>query len=231
MSTDLHEHLSDAYPRTGIELPPAERLWERGRRRQRHRSVGIAVASIVAVTAVGFAAAGLVPPRSIPAPVTSEPSEPVGEASSSTPAEQETSPVPEPANEGDVAVADDAARFDLSIFLCDGRICPETVTPDQQQRLRQDLEAHPAVAEVFFESKEQAHERFRARFEDQPELADSVDLDALPASFRVKLHDPEQVRAVAEHFAAYAGVEEVLDQRNCSPGACDGFVPEVADRS
>lgn len=226
MSTDLHDRLSDAYPQSDIRLPQAERLWERGGRRRRHRTAALAVAVTAVVVSAGVGVAALDRAPTGPPPLLTQPSETGADAT-----EDRTAPGshPEPATEGDVAVADDAARFDVSLFLCDGQLCPE-ISPDERQQLHDDLEVHPAVAEVFFESKEQALERFRVLFEDQPELADSVDFDTLPASFRVKLHDPEQVAAIAEEFAAYPGVEEVVDQRNCSPGACEGFVPEVADQ-
>ena len=113
-----------------------------------------------------------------------------------------------------VALATDdwSSKVEVSIFLCDGRTCPE-ITPEQREQLREELEAQPVVAEVFFESKEQAYERFRELFRDQPDLIDSVDPDVLPASFRVKLQDPELFRVIAEQFGAYPGVEEIIDQR------------------
>jgi cell division transport system permease protein len=42
---------------------------------------------------------------------------------------------------------------------------------------------------------------------------DSVDPDVLPASFRVKLQDPELFRVISQEFSAYPGVEEIVDQR------------------
>lgn len=191
-----------------------------------HRTAALAVVVTAVVVSAGVGVAALDRAPTGPPPLLSEPSETGADATEDTTAPGSQ---PEPATEGDVAVADDAARFDVSVFLCDGRICPE-ISPDEQHQLHDDLDAHPAVAEVFFESKEQSLERFRALFDDQPELADSVDVDTLPASFRVKLHDPEQIGAIAEEFAAYPGVEEVVDQQSCSAGDCEGFVPEVADQ-
>lgn len=226
MSADLHERLSVAYPSTDISPPSVESVWQQGRRRQRRRTAGAAAAALVAVAAGGFVVASLDPPPAPPSVMSTGDAEQTDEVDSTS---TDTS-VPEAAVPGSVAVPDDAARFDLSVFLCDGRVCPE-ITFDQQEQLRDDLEADPAVAEVFLESKEQAYERFLALFEDQPELADAVDLDALPASFRVKLHDPARVGAIAEQFASYPGVEEVVDQTSCPAADCLGFVPEVADPS
>ena len=232
MSTDLRDRLSDAYPQTDIASPPADLLWRQGRRRHRLRNAAIGGVVTATVGVGGLVASAIAPLPSAPqAPSVltttgsdAEEEDPGGVGADGVPA------VPEPAIPGDLAVPDDAARFDVTLFLCDGRTCP-AITPDQQRQLHDDLEAVPAVAEVFFESKDQAHARFQALFEAQPELADSVDLDAVPPSLRVKLHDPEQVGPIVEQFASYPGVEELVDQDSCSPGFCEGFVPEVADPS
>ncbi|HSK24491.1 MAG TPA: permease-like cell division protein FtsX [Egicoccus sp.] len=112
----------------------------------------------------------------------------------------------------ELATDDWVGKVEVSIFLCDGRTCPE-ITPEQQEQLRQDLEDQPVVAEVFFESKADAYARFRELFRDQPNLVDSVDPDVLPASFRVRLENPQLFNVIAEQFEAYPGVEEIVDQR------------------
>lgn len=99
MSTDLPDRLSVSYPVRDIDLPPVDELWERGQRRQRHRSAGIAAVATAAVAVGGFVAAGLVPPASPPSPVISEPA---GTAEEETTLDQESQLVPEPAREGDV---------------------------------------------------------------------------------------------------------------------------------
>jgi cell division transport system permease protein len=112
----------------------------------------------------------------------------------------------------DLATDDWVGQVEVSIFLCDGRTCPE-ITPEQEDQLRTDLEEQPVVEEVFYESKEEAYDRFIELFEDQPNLVDSVDPEVLPASFRVKLENPQLFGVIAEQFTAYPGVEEVVDQR------------------
>ena len=112
----------------------------------------------------------------------------------------------------ELATDDWVGKVEVSIFLCDGRTCPE-ITSEQQETLRADLEEQPVVEEVFFESKAEAYERFTELFKDQPNLVESVDPDVLPASFRVKLADPQLFRVIAEQFEAYPGVEEIVDQR------------------
>ena len=112
----------------------------------------------------------------------------------------------------ELATDDWVGQVEVSIFLCDGRTCPE-ITPEQQQQLQTDLEEHQVVDEVFYESKEEAYERFVDLFSDQPNLIESVDADVLPASFRVRLENPQLFAVIADEFAAYPGVEEIVDQR------------------
>jgi cell division transport system permease protein len=112
----------------------------------------------------------------------------------------------------ELATDDWVGQVEVSIFLCDGRTCPE-ITEEQQQQLQDDLEEHQVVDEVFFESKEEAYDRFVDLFEDQPNLVESVDADVLPASFRVRLQNPQLFAVIADEFAAYPGVEEIVDQR------------------
>jgi cell division transport system permease protein len=112
----------------------------------------------------------------------------------------------------DLATDDWVGKVEVSIFLCDGSTCP-AITETQQAQLLEDLEAEPVVAEVFYESKDEAYARFTELFKDQPNLIESVDPDILPASFRVRLEDPALFAVIAEQFDAYPGVEEIVDQR------------------
>jgi cell division transport system permease protein len=104
-------------------------------------------------------------------------------------------------------------KVEVSIFLCNERSCGVDITPDQQEQLLADLQDQPIVEEVFFESQEDAYERFQVMFRDDPDVAGVVEPDSLPASFRVKLVDPEQFEVIAQQFEAYPGVEEVVDQQ------------------
>lgn len=112
----------------------------------------------------------------------------------------------------ELAADDWTGRVEVSIFLCDGRSCP-AITPEQQETLQSDLENQPIVAEVHYESKQDAYDRFIELFRDQEALTESIDADTLPASFRVRLADPELFAVIADEFEAYPGVEDVVDQR------------------
>jgi cell division transport system permease protein len=113
----------------------------------------------------------------------------------------------------ELATDDWTGKVEVSIFLCDDRTCP-VITTQQREKLRADLEAQPVVAEVFYESKREAYERFTRLFADQPTLVEAIDVTTLPASFRVKLENPALFGVIKDQFAAYPGVEEIVDQRD-----------------
>jgi cell division protein FtsX len=97
----------------------------------------------------------------------------------------------------------------VSIFLCDGRVCPP-ITGEERASLEASLAGDGRIAEVHFESSAEAYERFLELFADQPHLTASVDEDTLPESFRVWLHDPAFADDVAAGFIDHPGVEEVV---------------------
>lgn len=99
------------------------------------------------------------------------------------------------------------AQVEVSIFLQEG------IAPSTRESLHEDLASSPVVEEVIFESKEDAYEHFQEIFADDAVMRDSVTPEIMPASFRVKLTDPEQYGVVASQFAGYPGVHEVVDQR------------------
>lgn len=112
----------------------------------------------------------------------------------------------------DLAAGEWAGKIEVSIYLCDGATCP-AITDTQRENLQTQLQENPLVAQVYYESKEDAYQLFLERFKDQPDLIETVSADALPASFRVKLRDPEQFGAIKEQYDAVAGVEDIVDQR------------------
>lgn len=108
-------------------------------------------------------------------------------------------------------------RVEVSIFLCtagsDTPTCEGAATQEQKAQFQADLdELRPLVSEVFFESNQEAYERFLERFSDSP-IAANVIPEQLPESFRVKLSDPEQFLVIVEKFSERPGVEAVRDQR------------------
>ena len=109
-------------------------------------------------------------------------------------------------------------KVEVSVYLCGDLSQAATcngaaVSEEQRSELQADLEAMPEVADVFYESQEEAYEHFTEQFADSPDLVENVTAEALPESFRVKLADPTQFEVVASAFRDRPGVEEVQDQK------------------
>ncbi len=117
----------------------------------------------------------------------------------------------------ELATDDWTDKIEVSIFLCDGRQCP-AITPEQQDSLLTALEENPLVEQVFYESKEEAYQRFLERFEGQEDFTRGVTADALPASFRVKLVNPEEFLAIQQEYEEFPGVEDIVDSREILEG-------------
>jgi cell division transport system permease protein len=97
-------------------------------------------------------------------------------------------------------------NVEVAVYLTD------PVNPDTVNSLTDTLTELPAVADVEFESKEDACARFRELFANQPALVNNVDCDALPASLRVKLDDPEQYAQVEAVLKGQPGIDRIVDQ-------------------
>jgi cell division transport system permease protein len=96
---------------------------------------------------------------------------------------------------------------EVSVFL------QKDINPQQQSHIG-DLLAHmPEVATVHFESQQEAYQRFVKIFKNQIALVENITPDALPASFRVKLKDPQQFTVVAERLVGQPGIDKIVDQR------------------
>ncbi len=110
-------------------------------------------------------------------------------------------------------------RVQVSIFLCtqdsDSPSCAGgEVTQAQRDQIRTDLgseQLKPYVAQVFYESKQEAFDRFRSQYSDSV-LSENLTVDQMPESFRVRLVDPTQYTVVSEMFRDKPGVDSVEDQ-------------------
>ena len=86
----------------------------------------------------------------------------------------------------------------------------DQATTDQ---INAELKESDLVAEVQYESKEEAYERFQDTFEDTPDLVKSVDAEALPPAFRVKMKDIADAPELIKQFEGREGVFQVTNQR------------------
>ncbi len=107
-------------------------------------------------------------------------------------------------------------RIQVSIYLCtdDSRQpnCENTaVTDAQKAAIQSQLKALPEVKQVFFESEQEAFDRFKQQFRNSP-IAGNVQVGDIPQSLRVQLNDPTKYQVVTEQFEGAPGVATVQDQ-------------------
>ena len=97
--------------------------------------------------------------------------------------------------------------IEVSIFL------DEKITDGQSATIAQTIDQSPLVASKTYESREQAFEKFKVLWKDTPDFVNSVGPESLPASYRVKLKDPEQYKQFAAQVQGLPGVQDIVDQR------------------
>ena len=100
-----------------------------------------------------------------------------------------------------------AGKIEVSVFLRDD------ASQDEIDALGQKIEALPEVQEVFFENRQQAFANFQRIFRDNRALVENVDPDAMPQSYKIKLHNPEDVPIIGARLAGDPAVDEVKDEK------------------
>ena len=104
-------------------------------------------------------------------------------------------------------------KVQVSIFI------REDATDADRQAIEaklDDLTADDEVQDYFYESKDEAYERFQKQFEAQKDLVENTPKEAIPASYRVTLVNPERYEVIEEAFtddsgALDPGVDQVRD--------------------
>ena len=110
--------------------------------------------------------------------------------------------------EVDLLIQATEADVEISVFLQD------KISPTNQQHLDTLIRQMPEVANVDYESKSEAYERAKEIiFRNEPEVIRNVSPDAFPASFRVKLKDPQQFRVVDARLQGQPGIDKIVDHR------------------
>ncbi|CND91620.1 cell division protein FtsX [Mycobacterium tuberculosis] len=109
-------------------------------------------------------------------------------------------------------------KIEVSIFLCaktsSNPACQkQDVTDQQRQTLQASLKKMPQVSDVEYENKQQAYERFKDRFSGSPGFVESTREGDIPDSFRVKLRNPEEYKAVAQAMLGQPGVDTVINEQ------------------
>jgi len=111
-------------------------------------------------------------------------------------------------------------KIEISVFLCtkdtSGDQCDPGVdaTQAQKDQIRRTLESNPEVAPggIYFETKEEAYSDFQKAYEGSP-IQDSLTVDQMQESFRVKLKNPEEYEGVVSSVVGLKGVQKVQDLR------------------
>ncbi len=109
-------------------------------------------------------------------------------------------------------------KIEISVFMCTPKsravTCEPGVATTQVQRsaIEGALRNNAEVAEVFYESKEEAFAEFRVIYADSPVLS-TMTVDMMSDSFRVKLKDPTKYAGLVSEVAGMPGVESVNDLR------------------
>lgn len=94
-------------------------------------------------------------------------------------------------------------KVEVTVFLQD------SITKEQNKDLETALTGMPEVEKVFYVSKDDAYKEYKEMFRSSPAIYENVDANALPASFRVKLHDPNRVERVRSRIEGRPGVDTV----------------------
>jgi cell division transport system permease protein len=79
---------------------------------------------------------------------------------------------------------------------------PEDIGQERIDEVVSSVEGYPEVNESVYVSKEEALEKFRETFAEQPDIAGSISSDVLPASIEIQLRNSSDSNAVADRLRA-----------------------------
>ncbi|GAB3649631.1 permease-like cell division protein FtsX [Glycomyces tarimensis] len=108
-----------------------------------------------------------------------------------------------------VDVIEEYYQTNLEVVIYLDRDVDQEVT----DQIESDLRSNELVAEVEFESKEEAWERFQETFEESEELVASVDAEVLPAAFRIKMNNIDDADELIAQFVDREGVYQATNQK------------------
>jgi len=109
-------------------------------------------------------------------------------------------------------------RAEVTVYMCIDIVpgCDGAAATDEQiQAVEAELEGgtlSPYVAQVTFETPEEAFAHFQEQFADS-DVVQLATIDSFGASFRVKLVDPTQSDVIIDSVTGMPGVDEVRDER------------------
>ncbi|MCL2736991.1 MAG: permease-like cell division protein FtsX [Propionibacteriaceae bacterium] len=108
-------------------------------------------------------------------------------------------------------------KIEVTVYLCTAKLqtggnCDpgQDATQEQKDRLQAAITKNPEVEAVYYETKAEAYAQFQDLFKDSP-IKDSLTLDEMQDSFRVKLVDPQQYAGLASQVSLMPGVQKIQD--------------------
>jgi len=112
-------------------------------------------------------------------------------------------------------------KVEVSIYLCTAESvsvqCKQNgpATDAQRQQIQQQLTSMPQVANVTYQSQQQAYQQFKQEFSNNPSFVSTVSQGDIPDSFQVKLKNPQaDYTTVASTVTGKSGVDSVIDDRS-----------------
>ncbi|ROQ41379.1 cell division protein FtsX [Frondihabitans sp. PhB188] len=111
-------------------------------------------------------------------------------------------------------------RAQVAVYLCTdtdttGNCTGAKATTGQKDQIEAQLQSStlkPYIQRSYFETQQQAYERFKKQFADSP-ATEFVQPSYLNETFWVNLKDPSQADVLKESLSNQAGVQSVVDQR------------------
>ena len=91
----------------------------------------------------------------------------------------------------------------IQIYLVD------EATADDAAMIIEDIRKTNGVDDAYYETKDQALEKFKKRWGDNGYLLDNLQNNPLPNSVIIKIGDLEKADAIAKKAGSYAGVEDI----------------------
>jgi cell division transport system permease protein len=98
-------------------------------------------------------------------------------------------------------------KLEVSVYLRDD------VTQAQREEIDSQLHASPEIASYAYLDKKAAYERFKKLFKGNPQLISQATPEDLPATYLVRMKDPERYTILAQQFPnGKNGVDQVQGQ-------------------
>jgi len=108
-------------------------------------------------------------------------------------------------------------KIEVTVYLCTAKLqtgvnCDpgQDATDEQKAQILAAIEKNPEVQQVYYETKAQAFAEFQDVFKDSP-IKDSLTVDEMQDSYRVKLVDPQQYQNLESQLQLMRGVQKIQD--------------------